>query len=153
MIERHIFQTLTAVAVAGVLGLAGCASRQASTTAPAAEPGKPAPAAAAADPQLKPQPARTGKVLVLGSQLPPGTVHEVIGTIEVFSRSYGGIGESYRMLGDKGREVGANAVIDARVWLAPSFPVAAAPHGKGIAVRVRDEKKLQEVGGTGGRWE
>ena len=159
--------TRTLLCAAALVTIAACASR---TDAP---PSAPAPAPApATQPAAKPAPAAqsqsatkpapdaakaatpyTGKVLVLGSALPPGVDHDVLGRIEVFQRSYGGVGDSYRLLGDKGREVGANAILDARVWLAPAVPIAAAPHGAGVAVRVRSQARLDEISKTGGRWE
>jgi uncharacterized protein YbjQ (UPF0145 family) len=125
-----------------VLGLGGCASRRADHAAPTAQPSAPRATAA-----------YTGKVLILGGPLPADLRHEVVGHIGVFKRGFGGTGEAFHMLGDKARALGANAVIDARVWLAPAFPVNVAPHGRGIAVRVQDPTALEELGKTGGRWE
>lgn len=93
------------------------------------------------------------KVLVLTEPLPPGIEHEVLGVISVFKRWFGGTGEGFRMLGDKAREIGANAVVEARVTLRPAFPANVAPHGNGKAVRVKDEAKLEELGKSAGRWE
>ena len=153
MIIRNIVAALTFVSLAG---LTGCASRggdaSSSTASPPAQSTQPAAAPTKPEAQKAATP-YTGKVLVLGSALPPGVDHEVLGPVTVFMRSYGGIGDSYRLLGDKGREVGANAIIDARVWLAPAFPIAAAPHGAGTAVRVRSQARLDEISKTGGRWE
>jgi hypothetical protein len=94
-------------------------------------------------------------VLLINSALPAGVAHDVIGRVDVFQRSYGGIGDAAKLLGNKGREVGANAIVEYRVWLAPAGFAAAAPHGTGIAVRVRDARRLEELGRTGGaaRWE
>src|SRR5262245_30269593 len=124
MPTRRVFQVTAFAATLAILGVDGCASKQA---------------------------AYTGKVLVLTRPMPPDIEHEVIGKIDVAERGFGGIADAFRALGDKGREVGANAIVDARVWLAPAFPSPAAPHGKGVAVRVKDPKKLQEL--VEGRWE
>ncbi|MFN0304121.1 MAG: hypothetical protein ACKVQU_27630 [Burkholderiales bacterium] len=93
------------------------------------------------------------KVLILGTAIPSNIVHEIVGRINVFQRWFGGTGHAYRMLGDKARELGANAVVESRVWLAPAFPAHVAPHGTGIAVRVKDAAKLEEISRAGGRWE
>ena len=157
-------RVLVLSAVIALFFVVGCAAKkQESAEAPPSAPAPQSSAPAPASPQKptpqaaqKPAPAlaaTTGKVLVLGSALPPGVAHDVIGRVEVFQRSYGGIGEAFKLLGDKGREVGANAIVDARTWLAPAGFAAAAPHGSGIAVRVRDQRRLDELGRTGGRWE
>ena len=163
-IKTSKFFVLSAI-VAAVMAV-GCAAKKPESTD--ATPGTTAPAPAASTPAPKPtpqaaqkpaatplntQPATTGKVLVIGSALPAGVAHDVIGRVDVFQRSYGGIGDAFKLLGNKGREVGANAIVDARTWLAPAGFAAAAPHGSGIAVRVRDPRRLEEIGRTGGRWE
>jgi uncharacterized protein YbjQ (UPF0145 family) len=95
----------------------------------------------------------TGKVLVLMEKIPKDVDHEVIGPISVYKRGYGGTGEAFRMLGDKGRAMGANAIVEARVTLAQAFPARLAPHGRGIAVHVKNPKQLEEIAATVGRWE
>lgn len=157
----QIHPTRTLLATAALALIAGCASKSeapapapAPASQPAAKPAAQAPAKPAAQSEApKAATPYTGKVLVLGSGLPPGVDHDVLGRVEVFQRSYGGIGDSYRLLGDKGREVGANAILEARVWLAPAGFIVTAPHGAGVAVRVRSQARLEEVGKTGGRWE
>jgi hypothetical protein len=94
-----------------------------------------------------------GKVLVTFNQLPASGDYEIIGPISVFKRWFGGTGASMQLLGQKARELGANAVVESRVWLAPAFPAQVAPHGSGIAVRIRDIKILEALVDEASSWE
>ncbi len=128
----------------GMVVLGGCANtppNQSDTAKPEANQNPP------------PVVAETRRVLILSTPLPPGVEFERIGRISVYKRSFGGTGQAFRMLGDKGRELGANAVIESSVRLKPAFPVMVAPHGWGTAVRVKNETALEEIGKSSGRWE
>lgn len=94
-----------------------------------------------------------GKVLVTFNQLPASGDFEVIGPISVYKRWFGGTGAAMQLLGQKAREIGANAVVESRVWLAPAFPAQVAPHGSGIAVRIRDAKILEALVDEASSWE
>lgn len=113
-------------------------------TAPASAPdGAPAPDASA----------HAGKVLVTFNQLPPIGTYEIVGPISVFKRWFGGTGAAMQLLGEKARELGANAVVDSHVWLAPAFPAQVAPHGSGMAIRVKDPKVLEALADESSTWE
>jgi len=105
---------------------------------------------AAKSPEIK---GNTEKILVTFNALPAVGDYEVIGPISVYKRWFGGIGTAMRLLGEKARELGANAVVESSVWLAPAFPAQVAPHGKGIAVRINDPKILQALADASSTWE
>ncbi|MBS1144053.1 MAG: hypothetical protein H6R14_1459 [Proteobacteria bacterium] len=93
------------------------------------------------------------RVLVTFNALPAEGEFRVIGPIDVHSRWFGGTSKSAQLLADKARSMGANAVVSSRVWLAPAFPVFAAPHGSGIAVRIHDETLLNSLADAASTWE
>lgn len=94
-----------------------------------------------------------GRVLMSFNALPGEGTYEVIGPINVYKRWYGGLSTARRILADRARELGANAVVETRVWLAPAFPAKLAPHGSGIAIRVDHPDVLQSLMGDGSSWE
>lgn len=98
-------------------------------------------------------PAEAGKVLVTFNGLPPEGSYELVGPISVFKRWFGGTGTAMRLLGERARELGANAVVSTSVWLAPAFPAQVAPHGKGIAIRVKDPRVLETLADEASTWE
>ncbi|HXE39544.1 MAG TPA: hypothetical protein VN639_13815 [Azonexus sp.] len=98
-------------------------------------------------------PAQAGKVLVTFNGLPPEGSYELVGPISVFKRWFGGTGTAMRLLGERARELGANAVVSSSVWLAPAFPAQVAPHGKGIAIRVKDPQVLEALADQASTWE
>lgn len=79
--------------------------------------------------------------------------YEVLGRIEVHSRNFGSNRTAMRLLAEKARAMGANAVIDTGVWQAPAFPVPLAPHGTGIAVRIHDRQILEQLADASSIWE
>ena len=130
------------IALTGLL--LGCASQSTSSA-----PGSPA-----SETKASITPAAKSKVLIVwGTTLPADIEYEVIGPISVYKRWFGGMGQAYPLLADKARELGGNAVIDARAWLSPAFPAQVAPHGKGIVIRVKDPAKLEKLAAEDGQWE
>lgn len=95
----------------------------------------------------------TDKILVTFNQLPPEGAYQVIGPISVYKRWFGGTGAAMTLLGEKARSLGANAVVETRVWLAPAFPAQVAPHGSGIAVRIDDPVLLHALADEASSWE
>ena len=93
------------------------------------------------------------KVLVTFNALPVEGEFRVIGPINVHSRWFGSTSKSAQLLADKARSMGANAVVSSRVWLAPAFPVFAAPHGSGIAVRIHDNALLNSLADAASSWQ
>ncbi|MBI4996244.1 MAG: hypothetical protein HZC22_04965 [Rhodocyclales bacterium] len=137
------------IALTGLL--LGCASQPISPT-PTAE--NSAPVSPAGEVKASTATSATPKVLIVwGTTLPADIEYEVIGPISVHKRWFGGMGQAYPLLANKARELGGNAVIDARAWLAPAFPAQVAPHGKGIAIRVKDPAKLEKHAAEIGQWE
>jgi len=96
---------------------------------------------------------QSGRVLVTFNALPPDGGYEVIGPISVYKRWFGGLATARRLLADRARELGANAVVESRLWLAPAFPAQVAPHGSGIAVRVTHPEVLQNLVDEASSWE
>jgi hypothetical protein len=141
MLKRSAMLAIAPIILVTAIG--GCASRSTGQAPAAQAPAAKAPARAA----------YSGKVLIVGYPVPADLQYEVIGPIQVFKRGYGSTGMAFHMLGDKAREVGANAVVEASAWLAPAFPANVAPHGKGIAVFIENPKALDELSKNGGRWE
>lgn len=145
---------LRALACCTLLSLAHAAAQAdpAPGTAPLALAG--ATAASTTDVDQAPDAgAHAGKVLVTFNQLPPIGTYQIIGPISVFKRWFGGTGAAMQLLGEKARELGANAVVDSRVWLAPAFPAQVAPHGSGMAIRVKDPKVLEALADESSTWE
>lgn len=95
-------------------------------------------------PRTATEPANTNPILIYEEGLPPGVDYEVVDAeVEVAKRWYGPVADIHNMLADKARKLHANAIINVHVWYAPNFPAFAAPHGSGIAVRVKDLEKLK----------
>lgn len=94
-----------------------------------------------------------GKVLIVEGSVPGTVEYEIIeDDMEVVKRWYGALDESYLLLAKAARSLGANAVINARVWIAPSIGAWASPHGAGQAVFIKDPKKIELLERQGGRF-
>jgi hypothetical protein len=96
---------------------------------------------------------REGKILVTFNALPAEGAFEVIGPISVHKRWFGGTTAAIPLLANKARELGANAVVETRIWLAPAFPANVAPHGSGIAVRINDPSLINKLADQSSYWE
>jgi len=95
-------------------------------------------------------PAHHDKVFVTQQALPSNAVVQEIAKIEVGKIWYGSSKNVLTSMAERGRELGANAVIQVKTWHQPSGFSWAAPHGSGLAVRVSDPKVLESVSGS---WE
>lgn len=93
------------------------------------------------------------KVLLSHKNQPPEGSYEVLGPIYVNKHWFGGLDSAKKELAAAAREMGANVVLETRVWLAPAFPVPAAPHGQGIALRIRDTNLIEELTDQFSTWE
>lgn len=93
------------------------------------------------------------KTLVTFNSLPAQGDFEILGRIEVYSRWFGSNRKAMTMLSEKAKSMGANAVVEAGVWQAPAFPATAAPHGTGIAVRIKDIQLLEKLADSTSTWE
>ena len=89
------------------------------------------------------------RVFVTQQSLPVGVDFDVIGTIEVGKVWYGSSDNVLTSMADRARELGANAVIQAKTWHQPSGFSWAAPHGSGEAVRIKDTGTLASLGVAG----
>jgi hypothetical protein len=92
----------------------------------------------------------TGQVFVTAQALPPSVEYERISQIDYGKSWYGGKNDAYAAMAKRARELGANAVIEAKTWHQPSGFSWAAPHGSGTAVRIKDMNQLQaaNIAGT-----
>ncbi len=95
-------------------------------------------------------PASNQKVFVTEQSLPP-SAFEPIANIDVGKNWYGGSGDAMTRMANRARELGADAVIQAKTWMQPSGFSWAAPHGSGLAVRLKDLKSI-ESGPVPGSW-
>jgi hypothetical protein len=119
-----------------ILVLAACAAR---TTTPA--PGSEA---------LKTYPAHAKQVRVVRGELPPGTNYEVLGKVKAIEGWYGQLSAAERKIADDARAIGADAVIQVKVWHAPRAFTWAAPHAEGLAVKLAapESVNLDQVPGN-----
>ena len=90
-----------------------------------------------------------GRVFVTEQTLPPEIEFTLIGTIDVGKIWYGASKNALDSMADKARELGANAIIQARTWHQPSGFSLSAPHGSGKAVWIKDISALSSSGVTG----
>lgn len=93
------------------------------------------------------------RTLVTFNSLPAEGDFQILGRIEVYSRWFGSTRRAMAMLGEKARNMGANAVVETGVWQAPAFPVMVAPHGTGVAVRINDHELLRKLADSSSTWE
>lgn len=93
------------------------------------------------------------KVLLSYKNQPPEGSYEVLGPIYVNKHWFGDLDSAKKELAAAAREMGANVVLETRLWLAPAFPVPAAPHGQGIALRIRDTNLIEELTDQFSTWE
>ena len=96
-------------------------------------------------------PAHSDKVFITTQSLPSSVEFELISTIDVGRIWYGSSANVYTSMADRARELGANAIIQAKTWRQPSGFSWAAPHGSGQAVRIKDIKGLEALG-INGAW-
>jgi hypothetical protein len=93
------------------------------------------------------------KVLVTTSALPAEGEFKVLGPLSVHARWPGSTSKATKLLAEQAKSMGANAVVEARVWQDLAFPAGIAPHGSGIAVRIVDEELLHSLANSGSTWE
>ena len=127
---RRTFWKLSALAFAFLI--AGCA-QDSPKSSPVSE-SKPAAEARVSPPQ-------TNQIRVSAEDLPPGA-YQVLGKLEVSKPWYGNLDESKKMLADRARKLGADAVIQAKVWHSPSGFAWAAPHGSGVAIKLTNPASM-----------
>ncbi len=82
--------------------------------------------------------------------LPQGT-YEVIGKIDVGSVWHGDLSRSEKALANHARAMGADAVIEMKLWHQPEGWSWAAPQGSGIAVKLTDPGSV-DLNAVPGDW-
>ncbi len=93
------------------------------------------------------------KVLVTPTALPAQGEFEALGALYVQARWPGSTSKARKLLAEQARSMGANVVVEARLWQGLAFPAVVAPQGSGIAVLVRDRELRQSLAGSGSAWE
>jgi hypothetical protein len=86
------------------------------------------------------------KVFVTEQSLPAGVAFVSISTIDVGKAFYGSTDAVLVAMADRARELGANAIIEAKTWHQPAGFSWYSPEGSGLAVRVADVKSLEASG-------
>ena len=90
-----------------------------------------------------------GPVFVSQAALPAGIEHTVIGSVQVDARSgYDHVESLYPLLAAEAKNIGANAVINAKGGHRVSAFSWAAPYVSGLAVQVENPEKLKSLSGT-----
>jgi hypothetical protein len=93
------------------------------------------------------------RTLVTSKTLPAEGDFEILGRIDVEARWFGSTAKATKLLGEKAKSMGGNAVVESRTWQAAAFPAIVAPHGSGIAVRVKDHELLESLADSASTWE
>jgi uncharacterized protein YbjQ (UPF0145 family) len=81
------------------------------------------------------------KVFISADSL-PADAYELIGIIDIGKIWYGSTANVLESMAVRGRELGADAVIEVKTWHQPSGFSWAAPHGSGKAVKYIDKTKI-----------
>lgn len=82
------------------------------------------------------------QVLVTKASLPTNAKYEVLAQLRVGKRWYGSSKDVYQSLADGAREIGADAVVEAKIWYQPSGFSWSVPHGSGKAVKILDSASV-----------
>ncbi len=93
------------------------------------------------------------KVLITTSVLPVKGEFETLGALYVKSGWPGSTDKARKLLAEQAKGMGANVVVEARVWQGLAFPAVVAPQGSGIAILVRDSEQLESLVSSGSTWE
>ena len=85
---------------------------------------------------VKTYPAHGKPVRIVRGGLPPGTSYEELGQLKAIEDGYGELSKAERRIADSARAIGADAVINVKVWHAPRLSGWAVPHAEGVAVKI-----------------
>ena len=88
-------------------------------------------------------PPTSERVFITAQALPANVQYDVISKIDVGNIWYGSSENSFIAMAQRARELGANAIIQALTWYQPSGFSWSAPHGSGLAVRIKDIKSIE----------
>lgn len=96
-------------------------------------------------------PAHTNKVFVSQGPLPAAIKARVLGYIDVGTVMYNAPHIVYCRMAQKARDIGADAVVEVKIWYQISGWAWAAPHGRGIAIRLA-EGQIPDYSSMKGEW-
>lgn len=99
--------------------------------------------------QASPGQPHTNQVYIFESSLPSNVKYERLAEIHAGTVSYGG--DALHQMAEKARALGADAVIEVVTWRQPSGFSWAAPHGRGVAVRILNKEQV-DLKALGGQW-
>ncbi|MCF8082703.1 MAG: hypothetical protein K9M96_06395 [Deltaproteobacteria bacterium] len=94
-------------------------------------------------------PAHNNKVFVTENSIKEGQFTPVA-RIDIGKVWYGSTDNVLESMAIRAREIGADAVIDVKTWRQPSGWSWAAPHGSGLAVKMKDNDL--DFSGLSGKW-
>lgn len=95
-------------------------------------------------------PPHSHRVFITKAGLPADSI-EPIAELELSKGWYGSTDNTQQALGDRARELGADAVINMKSWHAPSAFSWASPYSSGTAVKFRGDRE-QILNGVIGDW-
>jgi hypothetical protein len=90
-----------------------------------------------------------GKVFITKQALPTNVAFTPIARIDVGKIWYGSSTDALASMANRARELGANAIVEAKTWHQPSGFSWAAPEGAGQAVSIKDLSALSSAGVSG----
>lgn len=96
-------------------------------------------------------PAHSEKIFITKQDLPAGVQFDMLGVIDVGRVWYGGDAMAWKPMADKARELGADAIIKARIWRQPEGWAWAAPQGSGTAVKLQNKSQV-DFSKLSGEW-
>lgn len=85
------------------------------------------------------------QVFFTEQSLPSDVSFELISTIDVGKVWYGSSKRVYKSMAERARQLGANAVIQVKMWHQPSGYSWYAPHGSGQAIHIDDIHQLDKL--------
>ena len=100
---------------------------------------------------VKTYPAHDRQVRVIRGELPPGTDYEVLGKVKAIEDGYGELAQAERKIAQSARAIGADAIIQVKVWHAPRAFSWASPHAEGTAVKLRRPESVN-LDAVPGNW-
>jgi len=90
-------------------------------------------------------PPHSDQVFFTEESLPSTVKFELISTIDVGKVWYGSSKSAYKSMAERARQLGANAVVQVKIWHQPSGYSWYAPHSSGQAVHVDDMQQLDAL--------
>ena len=83
-------------------------------------------------------PAHTNRVFITKASMPAGAKAQVLGRVDAGTVMYNAPHIVYCRMAQKARDIGADAIVDARTWFQPCGWSWSAPHGKGTAIKLKN---------------